>query len=214
MKNEFKADKFDEMPVIGILRNVPLPDIEAILPFYIKAGFTNLEVTMNSTGAEEMIRYLSENFPSLNIGAGTVCDKNDLKRAVKAGASFIVTPVVDEKVIKKCVKWGIPIFPGAFSPLEIYTASKYGATGVKVFPANHLGPSYIKDVLAPFQHLKLYPTGGVNLENISAYFKAGAKGLGMGGTLFLASLMETKDYENLGLHFEKVALAVNNAKSR
>ena len=214
MKNEFKADKFDEMPVIGILRNVPLPDIEAILPFFIKAGFTNLEVTMNSTGAEEMIRYLSENFPSLNIGAGTVCDKNDLKRAVKAGASFIVTPVVDEKVIKKCVKWGIPIFPGAFSPLEIYTASKYGATGVKVFPANQLGPSYIKDVLAPFQHLKLYPTGGVNLENISAYFKAGAKGLGMGGTLFLASLMETKDYENLGLHFEKVALAVNNAKSR
>jgi 2-dehydro-3-deoxyphosphogluconate aldolase/(4S)-4-hydroxy-2-oxoglutarate aldolase len=202
------------MPVIGILRNVPLSDIEAILPFYIKAGFTNLEVTMNSTGAEEIIRYLSENFPSLNIGAGTVCDKNDLKRAVKAGASFIVTPVVDEKVIKKCVKWGIPIFPGAFSPLEIYTASKYGATGVKVFPANHLGPSYIKDVLAPFQHLKLYPTGGVNLENISAYFKAGAKGLGMGGTLFLASLMETKDYENLGQHFEKVALAVNNAKSR
>ena len=214
MKNEFKADKFDEMPVIGILRNVPLPDIEAILPFYIKAGFTNLEVTMNSNGAEETIRHLSENYPSLNIGAGTVCDKNDLKRAVKAGASFIVTPVVDEKVIKKCVKWGVPIFPGAFSPLEIYTASKYGATGVKVFPANHLGPSYIKDVLAPFQYLKLYPTGGVNLENISAYFKAGAKGLGMGGTLFLASLLETKDYENLGLHFEKVALAVNNAKSR
>jgi 2-dehydro-3-deoxyphosphogluconate aldolase/(4S)-4-hydroxy-2-oxoglutarate aldolase len=214
MKNEFKADKFDEMPVIGILRNVPLPEIEAILPFYIKAGFTNLEVTMNSNGAEETIRHLSENYPSLNIGAGTVCDKNDLKRAVKAGASFIVTPVVDEKVIKKCVKWGIPIFPGAFSPLEIYSASKYGATGVKVFPANHLGPSYIKDVLAPFQHLKLYPTGGVNLENISAYFKAGAKGLGMGGTLFLASLLETKDYENLGLHFEKVALAVNNAKSR
>jgi 2-dehydro-3-deoxyphosphogluconate aldolase/(4S)-4-hydroxy-2-oxoglutarate aldolase len=169
---------------------------------------------MNSNGAEETIRHLSENYPSLNIGAGTVCDKNDLKRAVKAGASFIVTPVVDEKVIKKCVKWGIPIFPGAFSPLEIYSASKYGATGVKVFPANHLGPSYIKDVLAPFQHLKLYPTGGVNLENISAYFKAGAKGLGMGGTLFLASLLETKDYENLGLHFEKVALAVKNAKSR
>ncbi len=214
MKNEFKADKFDEMPVIGILRNVPLPDIEAILPFYIKAGFTNLEVTMNSNGAEETIRHLSENYPSLNIGAGTVCDKNDLKRAVKAGASFIVTPVVDEKVIKKCVKWGIPIFPGAFSPLEIYTASKYGATGVKVFPANHLGPAYIKDVLAPFQYLKLYPTGGVNMENISAYFKAGAKGLGMGGTLFLAPLLETKDYENLGLHFEKVALAVNNAKSR
>jgi 2-dehydro-3-deoxyphosphogluconate aldolase/(4S)-4-hydroxy-2-oxoglutarate aldolase len=214
MKNEFKADKFDEMPVIGILRNVPLPEIEAILPFYIKAGFTNLEVTMNSNGAEETIRHLSENYPSLNIGAGTVCDKNDLKRAVKAGASFIVTPVVDEKVIKKCVKWGIPIFPGAFSPLEIYSASKYGATGVKVFPANHLGPSYIKDVLAPFQHLKLYPTGGVNLENISAYFKAGAKGLGMGGTLFLASLLETKDYENLGLHFEKVAMAVKNAKSR
>jgi 2-dehydro-3-deoxyphosphogluconate aldolase/(4S)-4-hydroxy-2-oxoglutarate aldolase len=214
MKNEFKADKFDEMPVIGILRNVPLPEIEAILPYYIKAGFTNLEVTMNSNGAEETIRHLSENYPSLNIGAGTVCDKNDLKRAVKAGASFIVTPVVDEKVIKKCVKWRIPIFPGAFSPLEIYSASKYGATGVKVFPANHLGPSYIKDVLAPFQHLKLYPTGGVNLENISAYFKAGAKGLGMGGTLFLASLLETKDYENLGLHFEKVAMAVKNAKSR
>jgi hypothetical protein len=62
---------------------------------------------MNSNGAEETIRHLSENYPSLNIGAGTVCDKNDLKRAVKAGASFVVTPVVDEKVIKKCVKYKI-----------------------------------------------------------------------------------------------------------
>jgi 2-dehydro-3-deoxyphosphogluconate aldolase / (4S)-4-hydroxy-2-oxoglutarate aldolase len=197
MKNKFKADKWDEMPVIGILRNVPLADIEAILPYYMKAGFTNLEVTMNSIGAEEIIRHLSENYPSLNIGAGTV-----------------VTPVVDKKVIKKCVKWGIPIFPGAFSPLEIYSANKWGATGVKVFPANLLGPSYIKDVLAPFQQLKLFPTGGVNLENIPAYFKAGAKGLGMGGTLFLSSLLETKDYENLGLHFEKVAQTVRAARTK
>jgi 2-dehydro-3-deoxyphosphogluconate aldolase/(4S)-4-hydroxy-2-oxoglutarate aldolase len=68
--------------------------------------------------------------------------------------------------------------------------------------------------LAPFQHLKLYPTGGVNLENISAYFKAGAKGLGMGGTLFLASLLETKEYENLGLHFEKVAQTVQAVRSK
>ncbi|MFM7091546.1 MAG: 2-dehydro-3-deoxyphosphogluconate aldolase, partial [Bacteroidota bacterium] len=81
MKNKFKADQWDEMPVIGILRNVPLADIEAILPYYMKAGFTNLEVTMNSIGAEEIIRHLSKNYPSLNIGAGTVCDKNDLKRA-------------------------------------------------------------------------------------------------------------------------------------
>jgi len=214
MKNKFKADQWDEMPVIGILRNVSLSDIEAILPYYMKAGFTNLEVTMNSIGAEEIIRHLSKNYPSLNIGAGTVCDKNDLKRAVKAGASFIVTPVVDEKVIKKAVKWGIPIFPGAFSPLEIYSANKWGATGVKVFPANHLGPSYIKDVLAPFQQLKLYPTGGVNMENIPAYFKAGAKGLGMGSTLFLGYLLETKDYENLELHFEKVAQTVRSARTK
>jgi 2-dehydro-3-deoxyphosphogluconate aldolase/(4S)-4-hydroxy-2-oxoglutarate aldolase len=213
MKFTFKADKFEEMPVIGILRNVPEASVEAILPGYIDAGFTNLEITMNSEGAEEMIRHLSERYSSLNIGAGTVCDKDDLRKAVKAGASFIVTPVVDERVIKKCVKWGIPVFPGAFSPLEIYTAAKYGATGVKVFPANQLGPSYIKDVLAPFRHLKLYPTGGVNQENIEAYFRAGAVGLGMGSTLFLPQLLDSGDYENLTLHFERVARAVKKAMS-
>jgi 2-dehydro-3-deoxyphosphogluconate aldolase/(4S)-4-hydroxy-2-oxoglutarate aldolase len=84
---------------------------------------------------------------------------------------------------------------------------------VKVFPANQLGPSYIKDVLAPFRHLKLYPTGGVNQENIEAYFRAGAVGLGMGSTLFLPQLLDSGDYENLTLHFERVARAVKKAMS-
>ena len=212
MERHYKQVLFDKMPVVGILRNVPLNVIEAILPYYKKAGFTTLEITMNSENVCEIISRLSEDNPEMNIGAGTVCTMADLKKALDAGASFIVTPVLDKEVVNQCTKENIPIFPGAYTPLEIYTADKLGATAVKIFPATQLGPGYIKDVLAPLPNLKLLPTGGVSVDNIASFFKVGAIGVGMGSSLFDKTLIASKDYDGLFQHFKKIAKEVTNAR--
>ena len=195
---------FQQAPIVGIVRNISLEDLKHILPVYKKAGLTTIEITMNTPGADEMINYAVENEgDGLNIGAGTVCTKDDLDLALDAGAKFIVTPIISKKVIKSCVKKGIPIFPGAFTPTEIYNAWTLGATMVKIYPATSLGPGYIKDLKAPMNQLKLLPTGGVGLENMSAFLKAGANGLGIGGQLFDKKLILDKNWQGLGNHFEQ-----------
>ena len=212
MKTKYKQELFNKMPVIGVMINVSLEVIETILPYYKKAGFTTLEITMNSKNAIQIIKKLSENNPDMNFGAGTVCTINDLKTALNSGASFIVSPILDLQVMSYCKVRDIPIFPGAFTPLEVYNAYKLGATAVKIFPATQLGPTYIKDILNPLNYLKLLPTGGVSVDNVELFFKAGAIGVGMGSSLFDKQMILNKDYEKLYQHFKIIARKVKNSK--
>ena len=195
---------FAKVPIVGIVRNIPLDDVTQLLPIYREAGLTTIEITMNTPGAESIIRYaLDHHAGGLNIGAGTVCTLDDLDKALAAGAQFIVTPVTDKKVIRACVKQGIPIFPGAFTPTEVYKAWTLGASMVKVFPTTALGPDYIKDLKAPLNQIKLLPTGGVTLYNIGQFLKAGADGLGIGSPLFDKALIQQKNWVDLKEHFQK-----------
>ncbi|MCF2518688.1 bifunctional 4-hydroxy-2-oxoglutarate aldolase/2-dehydro-3-deoxy-phosphogluconate aldolase [Dyadobacter sp. CY351] len=200
----FSWELFNKAPLVGIIRNISPDDVQKILPIYKEAGLTTIEITMNTAGAAEMIRLaLETEGEGLNIGAGTVCTKDDLEMALEAGAQFIVTPIINKKVIKSCVKKKVPIFPGAFTPTEIYNAWTLGATMVKIYPATSLGPEYIKDLKAPMNQLKLLPTGGVSLENMSAFLKSGANGLGVGGQLFDKKLIQEQDWEGLKAHFRQ-----------
>ena len=203
--NNFNSKSFNKMPVIGILRNISLETIESIMPIYSAAGFKNVEVTMNTPDVANIISKLCKNYPNLNIGAGTVCNKAELECALKAGASFIVTPIISKEVIQTCVKNNIPIFPGAYTPTEIYSANQLGATAVKVFPATQLGPNYIKDVLGPLDKSRLIPTGGVTKNNIKKFFESGAYAVGMGSSLFDKKLISAKKLEALKAHFLEIA---------
>jgi len=201
----FSRELFDQIPLIGIIRDVSFDDVREILPIYQQAGLTSIEITMNTACVEQIIPYARDNFPGLNVGAGTVCTTDDLDKALDLGAQFIVTPVIVKKVIKSCKKQGIPIFPGAYTPSEIYTAWSLGATMVKIYPATALGPSYIKDLKAPLKHIPLMPTGGVNLDNISAFREAGADGFGVGSQLFNKMLIKERDWQGLKKHFKAFA---------
>ena len=202
-ESAFSWELFNRVPVIGIVRNLSMEEVIQILPLYYEAGLTTIEITMNTGGAEDMIRHARDQFNSkLNVGAGTVCTKDDLKKAIEAGAQFIVTPVTRRKIIRACVKKEIPIFPGAFTPSEIYKAWSAGASIVKVFPATTLGANYIKDVKAPLSQVKLIPTGGIDLENIESFKKAGAEGFGVGSPLFKKNLIRDKDWNALKEHFK------------
>jgi 2-dehydro-3-deoxyphosphogluconate aldolase/(4S)-4-hydroxy-2-oxoglutarate aldolase len=123
--------------------------------------------------------------------------------AISAGAVFVVTPIVNEEIIQKCVLKGIPVFPGAYTPTEIHKATTFGASMVKVFPASTLGPRYIKELLGPFPQFKLLPTGGISLENMDDFLKAGAKGVGIGSHLFPIEIIREKRWEDLRKIFAK-----------
>jgi 2-dehydro-3-deoxyphosphogluconate aldolase/(4S)-4-hydroxy-2-oxoglutarate aldolase len=205
MSKPFSWETYNKVPIVGIMRNISQARVEMLVSTYYEAGFTTLEITMNSEGAAKTISYLSEIYTdTLNIGAGTVLTLEDLDEALAAGASFIVTPVINEEVIKMCVTRKVPVFPGAYTPSEIYKAWKLGASMVKVFPATRLGADYIREVLAPMNFLKLVPTGGVSIDTINDFFKAGAAGVGMGSTLFPKNLVENGHWDELGKHFSSL----------
>lgn len=197
-------ERFNNAPIVGIIRGQSLDAVLRIAQAYQESGLTTLEITMNTAGVASMISRLRSEFPSLNIGAGTVCNLNDLREAMDAGAQFIVTPIIDETVITHAVDENIPIFPGAFSPTEIYKAWSLGASAVKVFPATKLGVEFIKDVLGPLDQIKLLPTGGVSKANIRSFFEAGAYGVGMGSSLIDKKMLEAGDFERLKKHFVSI----------
>ena len=164
---------------------------------------------MNSAGAEESIKYIRENYgDKLNVGAGTVCTLKDLDNALQAGAQFIVTPIVNLDVIEECKKQSIPIFSGAYTPTEIFTAWNAGADMVKVFPMVGNAIEYIKALRGPLPQIKLLPTGGVNLQNCGAFFEAGASGVGVGGQLFDSNFIKEKEWSALADHFSLFAIKV------
>ncbi|WP_066218965.1 bifunctional 4-hydroxy-2-oxoglutarate aldolase/2-dehydro-3-deoxy-phosphogluconate aldolase [Formosa haliotis] len=197
----FSWEQYYRAPIVGIVRSLPQDIIFDIVAAYRDAGLTTIEITMNTEGAADIIKKLRSRFPELNVGAGTVCTLSDLEVAIQAGAQFIVTPILNEEVVKIAVTQHIPIFPGCYTPTEIYKAWSLGASAVKVFPATQLGVQYIKDVLAPLNQIKLLPTGGVSKENIRSFFEAGAIGVGMGSSLLNKTLVNNKDYEGLKNYF-------------
>jgi len=176
---------------------------------YADAGFSNIEVTMNTPDVANIISECVQKYKGLlNVGAGTVCNNDELNKAIDAGAQFIVSPLTDVAMIESCVAMEKPIFPGVFTPTEIYQAWSAGARMVKLFPAGLLGPSYIKDVLAPLNDIEIMPTGGVSLENISEYRKVGVRAFGMGSLLFNKDLINRGDWEGLKQHLIKVKESV------
>ena len=200
-KTAFSWQRYNSTPIVGIVRGLGLDKVRHIVDAYISAHYYTIEITMNTPNVAKIIAELRLNYPDLNVGAGTVCTMADLDTAIAAGAQFIVTPIIDEAVIKKCVAMQIPIFPGAYTPTEIYRAWSLGASAVKVFPATQLGPQYIKDVLAPLNQIKLMPTGGVSKDNINSFFEAGVVGAGMGSSLFNKQMIKDNDFDALQNHF-------------
>ena len=200
----FSWELFRETPVIGILRGLTYDQCRRAVEAGLETGFRTWEITMNTDGTEELIRALLDEYTDINVGAGTVCTLEDYERAVAAGAQFIVMPILDEEVIVSAVAEGLPVFPGAFTPTEIYRAWSLGATAVKLFPAGQLGAGYVRDLKAPLGEIRLLPTGGIDRQNIRTYFEAGVMGVGMGSGLVDRKLLDGGDHGALHAHFRSV----------
>lgn len=190
--------KFKELPIMGILRGIEDKAVGPLTEAIISSGLKTVEITMNTQGASSLIKKMRAAADDrLMLGAGTVLNMGDLKVALDAGATFIVLPVLVEDVVKHCKNNNIPVFPGAFSPQEIYRAWSAGATMVKVFPAKFFGPAYFKEIKAPFNDIELLACGGVNKENIAEFFKSGASAAAFGGSIFKKDLIEASKYSEI-----------------
>lgn len=175
-----------ENKIIAIIRGANPTDVIAIVEALYEGGIRLLEITMNSAEPLVVIEQVADKLgDKMVIGAGTVLDTNMAKDAVQAGARFILSPIVDEEVINATKSLGMISIPGAYTATEIYKAHKAGADIIKVFPAT--SPSYLKDIAGPLPQIPLLPTGGITLDNIRDFKKAGAVGFGIG-----SSLVDTK----------------------
>ncbi len=204
------------VPVIGILRGVESDFFGEVMQISFAAGLTAMEVTMNTAGAEEIVREYRPAVPNGKLlGMGTIRNLEEAKRAVGAGAMFLVTPNLDLGVIEYARAETIPIVVGALTPTEVYAAWAAGADLVKVFPCGAMGgPQYLKDLLGPFDHLRLVAVGGVSLANLPEYFGAGAAAVGVSTSLFGTKSLREKDLAQIGQNVKIFIEHCPSAKDR
>jgi 2-dehydro-3-deoxyphosphogluconate aldolase / (4S)-4-hydroxy-2-oxoglutarate aldolase len=178
-------ERLAAVPVVAILRAADAGRFLDAGRVLYEAGLRAIEVTLTSAGALEAFARLGDELPGdAELGVGTVRSADDARRAVEAGATYLVAPDFRPEVVAWAVARALPVVPGALTPTEIAAAWAAGATAVKVFPVSAVGgPAYLKAVRAPLPEVPLVPTGGVGLDDIGAYLAAGATAVGLGSPL-------------------------------
>jgi len=199
----------EERKIVAIFRGVSGEAADRGAEALLRGGVRVMEVTMNTDGALDILsqwrkRYGGEAF----LGAGTVLDLEMAKRAVDAGAQFLISPNLDEDVVRYGVERGVDVFPGVMTPTEIVRAWKAGARAVKLFPMASLGLQYFKEIRAPLDSIPMIVTGGVNLQNISDFIRAGAAGVGLGSNLVDKTMIAEGRFDALEANAKQFVEAV------
>ena len=189
--------------IIAICRKIYGEDLNFLAKALYEGGIRSIEVTFDQQEADSLsltgkaIRELREAFPEMHIGAGTVITPAQLEAAHDAGAEFIISPNTDTKIIHRTRELGMLSMPGAMTLSEIITAYNAGASYVKVFPAGVLGADYIKAIRSPISHIPMLAVGGIGVNNLADFLKAGCCGAGIGGSLCSKKLIAARDAESL-----------------
>lgn len=203
MKNELKNEVMRQKLIV-IVRGVQSNRLEPLLEALYAGGVRFAEITFDARGgtsAEEtagQIRRMREVFQGrMHVGAGTVLTLAQAKAAVEAGAEFLISPNVNEDVIRYASRSGVLSMPGAMTPTEALCAFDAGADFVKLFPSDSLGVGYIKALCAPLSHIPFLAVGGVNERNVADFLKAGVVGVGVGGNIVKKDLIEQGRWEKI-----------------
>jgi 2-dehydro-3-deoxyphosphogluconate aldolase/(4S)-4-hydroxy-2-oxoglutarate aldolase len=171
-------------PMVAIVRAASPGEALDLAEACIAGGMTALEVAFTTPDTLDVLRTLHQRHGErVLLGAGTVLDPETARLAILAGARMIISPAVSAETIRLCQRYQVLSMPGAVTPTEIVAAMEAGADLVKIFPAETLGPEYLKALRAPLPQAPLMPTGGVTVENLPAWFRLGALAVGIGGSL-------------------------------
>jgi 2-dehydro-3-deoxyphosphogluconate aldolase / (4S)-4-hydroxy-2-oxoglutarate aldolase len=209
MKNIY--DTLLQAKTLGIIRVGTAEGLVRVAQALSQGGLSCVEITMTTPGALRAIEEASGKLQGVLMGAGTVLDGPTARQAILAGAQFLVTPTVKPDVIEMAHRYGVVVIAGAMTPTEILTAWELGADMVKVFPADVLGPGYLKAVHGPLPQIPLVPTGGITAENAGAFIKAGAAVVCAGSWLVDKKAVAEGQYQVLTERASKLVEAVQQA---
>jgi 2-dehydro-3-deoxyphosphogluconate aldolase/(4S)-4-hydroxy-2-oxoglutarate aldolase len=196
-----KAEIISQLTNPGVIAIVRAKRAAQVIPLseaLLAGGIIAVEVTMSTPDAIAAIRDVSKKLGDRAlIGVGTVLDAATCKAAIEAGAQFVVSPICRAEIAKIANAAQKPVMLGAYTPTEAQAAHEAGSDFIKIFPADTLGPKYINALRAPLPHLKIVPTGGVDVNTVADFFKAGCPAVGAGSTLVSKEILEKDDWAQL-----------------
>ena len=185
----------------GLVAIVRVPRPELALPLakaLVAGGIRAVELTMSIPNALEAVRTVYRELgDKILLGVGTVIDDDTCRSAIDAGAKYVISPITRPSLVAAAHALDRPVMLGAYTPTEAQAAHEAGSDFVKIFPADTLGPSYIKSLLAPLPHLRIVPTGGVNLDTMEAFLAAGSAALGTGSALLKKEIIAGENWGEL-----------------
>lgn len=206
----------DQMCQAGVLPVFRTDETSKLIPTSLalyKAGVRVMEYTLTMPKALSHIeRAVAELPPEIVLGAGTALDGESARLAILAGAKFVVSPGLSAEVVEMCHRYGVPTVAGACTPTEIMNALKLGVRMIKIFPANSLSPAHIADLKAPFPQAQFMIAGGITLENVGAYIRAGADVVTIGGHSVDAAAFARGDYPAITKITQEFLTTIANAR--
>jgi len=200
--------------IVAILRAPSGEFLADVAETLYESGIDVIEVTFTVPRILEIIDQVQKRLGNkVILGAGSVLDPETARSALLAGAEYIVSPTTNPDVISLCQRYGKLVMPGAFTPTEVLTAWEAGADIVKVFPADVGGPSYLKALHGPLPQVRLMPTGGVNLETLESYVKAGACAVGLGSSLVEKEAVQAGNLDRIRDLADRYVKLIQKARS-
>jgi 2-dehydro-3-deoxyphosphogluconate aldolase / (4S)-4-hydroxy-2-oxoglutarate aldolase len=205
--------KIVESGLVAVIRAEGPEQASCMAEACAQGGAAALEITFTVPGASKVIEHLAKEFRGkILVGAGTVLDPETARIAILAGAEFVVSPAVSTATARLCNRYRVPYMPGAATMGEVIEALECGADIVKVFPGEVLGPAFVKAVKGPLPQAQLMPTGGVGIENVAEWIKAGAVAVGVGGNLTAGA--KTGDFASITALARQFVEKIKEARKR
>lgn len=213
MKKADVLKKITDDALVAVIRAENREQAARIAEACAEGGVAALEITFTVPGAAGVIEHLSKDHSKkILLGAGTVLDPETARIAILAGASFIVSPALNIETARLCNRYQVPYLPGAATIKEVIEGMECGAEIIKVFPGEILGPGFIKAVKGPLPQAQLMPTGGVSLENVGDWIKAGSVAIGAGSNLTAGA--KTGDFASVTRVARQLVEKIKEARAR
>ena len=212
-----KKETLEKIKKLGLLAVIRGPSEELTIKMVealIKGGVTGIEITYSTPNAEEVVRVLDKRFQNeIVLGMGTLTKPDQAKSAKDAGASFLVSPICEPRLVTAMINSGLASMAGAFTPTEVFQAFSLGIDVIKIFPGSLAGPAYIKALKGPIHYIPMMPTGGVSIDNVAEWFAAGAFAVGAGSSLCPAFLVKEGNFNAISkraAEFSKIVNLIQN----
>ncbi|WP_316569158.1 bifunctional 2-keto-4-hydroxyglutarate aldolase/2-keto-3-deoxy-6-phosphogluconate aldolase [Neobacillus sp. YIM B06451] len=213
MSKKWKVlNKITESGLVVVVRANDADEAKRITDACLKGGAAAIEITYTVPGATKVIEELAKEYQNeIIIGAGTVLDSETARIAMLSGAEYVVSPYLDEETLKLCNRYQIPYMPGVMTIKDVVKGMELGADILKVFPGEAFGPNIIKSIKGPLPQANLMPTGGVSIDNVDQWIKAGAVAVGAGSSLTAGA--KTGDYQSITTLAQQFVEKIKSARA-